>query len=155
MLTLRNCFIHLADRVNNALRTPLVFKDKEIVSTASIGLALGHGATHSADDLLRESDTAMYASKQHGRDRWKIFSSDLQASSKQKLEIETGLRSAIEKNEMTLFYQPIVSSSNGQIEGMEALLRWNPPSGSVSPGIFIPIAEESGVIVAIGRWVFE
>lgn len=147
--------IHLADRVNSALRTPLVFKDKEIVSTASIGLALGHGATHSADDLLRESDTAMYASKQHGRDRWKIFSSDLQASSKQKLEIETGLRSAIEKNEMTLFYQPIVSSSNGQIEGMEALLRWNPPSGSVSPGIFIPIAEESGVIVAIGRWVFE
>ncbi len=147
--------IHLADRVNNSLRAPLIFKDKEIVSTASIGLALGHGATHSADDLLRESDTAMYASKQHGRDRWKIFSSDLQASSKQKLEIETGLRSAIEKNEMVLFYQPIVSSSTGRIKGMEALLRWNPPSGSVSPAIFIPIAEESGVIVAIGRWVFE
>jgi diguanylate cyclase (GGDEF)-like protein/PAS domain S-box-containing protein len=147
--------IHLADRINNALRTPLVFQDKEIVSTASIGLAIGHGATHSADDLLRESDTAMYASKQHGRDRWKIFSSDLQAASKQKLEIETGLRNAIEKNEMMLFYQPIVSTSNGHIKGMEALLRWNPPSGSISPGIFIPIAEESGVIITIGKWVFE
>ncbi|PLA73492.1 diguanylate cyclase [Hydrogenovibrio sp. SC-1] len=145
----------LADRINNALRTPLVFEDKEIVSTASIGLARGHGATHSADDLLRESDTAMYASKQHGRDRWQIFSSDLQVHSKQKLEIETGLRSALDKNEMVLFYQPIVSSANGHIKGMEALLRWNPPSGSVSPGIFIPIAEEIGMIVSIGRWVFE
>lgn len=147
--------VHLADRINTALRVPFFFEDKGIVSTASIGLTLGHGSTHSAEDLLRESDTAMYASKQQGRDRWKLFSSELHTRSKQKLEIENGLRSAIEKNELKLCYQPIVSSANGAIKGLEALLRWNPPGKSVSPGLFIPIAEESGLIVTIGRWVFQ
>lgn len=145
----------LAERINGALRMPLIFEDREIISTASIGLTLGNGATHKADDLLRESDMAMYASKQQGRDRWHFFSSDLQIASKQKLEIETGLRSALDKEEFTLFYQPIVSSINGHIKGMEALIRWNPPSGSISPAIFIPIAEEIGMIIPIGRWVFK
>jgi diguanylate cyclase (GGDEF)-like protein/PAS domain S-box-containing protein len=151
----KETLFRLADRINDAMRAPLIFEDKEIVSTASIGLAMGHGSTHSADDLLRESDTAMYASKQHGRDGWRLFSDELHAHSKQKLEIETGLRSAIEKNELELYYQPIVSSDNGNIKGMEALIRWKVGGTILSPGIFIPIAEESGMIVAIGKWVFE
>lgn len=145
----------LAERINDALRAPLIFEDKEIISTASIGLALGHGSTHNADDLLRESDTAMYASKQHGRDRWKLFSDELHAHSKQKLDIETGLRSAIEKNELVMHYQPIVSSNNGNIKGMEALIRWKMGDKDIGPAIFIPIAEECGMIVSIGKWAFE
>lgn len=147
--------MNLADRINTALRLPFMFEDKGIVSTASIGLSLGHGSTHTADDLLRESDTAMYASKQQGRDRWKLFSNELHTRSKQKLEIESGLRTAIEKNELFLCYQPIVASANGAIKGLEALLRWNLAGVSISPGLFIPIAEESGLIVTIGRWVFQ
>ncbi len=151
----KNTLFQLAERINDALRTPLILDGKEIVTTASIGLAMGHGSTHSAEDLLRESDTAMYASKQQGRDRWRLFSEDLAAHSKQKLEIESGLRNAIEKNEFELYYQPIVSVQSANIQGMEALIRWKKNGENISPELFIPIAEESGMIVTIGKWVFE
>ncbi|AGX88020.1 EAL domain-containing protein [Candidatus Symbiobacter mobilis] len=150
-----SALIQLAERINDALRQPLIVENKEIISTASIGLTYGSGATHSADDLLRESDTAMYASKQHGRDTWHIFSSELHERSKQRLEIESGLRSAIEKGEMEVVYQPIVAAQNGAIQGAEALLRWKTNEKNISPAIFIPLAEESGSMLSIGKWVFE
>jgi diguanylate cyclase (GGDEF)-like protein/PAS domain S-box-containing protein len=147
--------IHLAQRINNALRVPLIFDGKEIVSTASIGLALGHGDTHSAADLLRESDTAMYASKQFGRDSFRFFTDELHENARHRLELEMGLRNAIEKDELKLLFQPIVSSRSNLIVGMEALIRWHNAKGIVSPAIFIPIAEESGLIIPIGYWVFR
>jgi len=147
--------IHLAQRINDALRVPLMFDGKEIISTASIGLALGHGDTHSAEDLLRESDTAMYASKQFGRDRFRLFTDELHEKAKNRLELEMGLRNAIAKDEFRLLFQPIVSCRSGLIVGMEALIRWHYAKGIVSPALFIPIAEESGLIVPIGYWVFR
>ncbi len=147
--------IHLAQRINDALRVPLIFDGKEIISTASIGLALGHSSTHSAADLLRESDTAMYASKQFGRDSFHFFTDELHENAKHRLELEMGLRNAIEKNELKLLFQPIVSSCTNLIVGLEALIRWHNTKGILSPAIFIPIAEESGLIIPIGYWVFR
>lgn len=144
----------LCDRINDSLRKPFLLDNKEVFSTASIGISIGHGSMHSAEDLLRESDMAMYMSKKQGRDTWRLYSSDLQVNSKQTLEIVAGLRNAIDKNELSLVYQPIVSAS-GSIQGIEALLRWESTSGFISPGIFVPIAETTGAIVPIGKWVFR
>ena len=145
----------LAERINDALRLPMTLQGTEIVTTASIGLALGHGATHSAEDLLRNADAAMYLSKSEGRDSWRVFNAALTERSRQQLELVNGLRRAVEQRELYLVFQPIVAAQTGQIKGAEALLRWEPASGPVPPSVFIPIAEQSGAIVAIGRWVFE
>jgi EAL domain-containing protein (putative c-di-GMP-specific phosphodiesterase class I) len=123
--------------------------------TASIGVAIGNGSTHSADDLLRFADTAMYAVKEKGRDGWQFFSESLQEQARQRLIITNGLRTAIERNELSPRFQPIVVADSGRIVGAELLLRWHPPEGEVSPAIFIPIAEMTGSIVQIGAWVFR
>jgi len=151
----QSVLISLAERLKKVLEEPLILDDKELVATASIGLALGHSSTHSVEDLLRESDTAMYASKQQGRNKWHLFSQELHEHTKLRLEIEAGLRGAIEKGETELVYQPIVSARSGDIKGVEALLRWELKGRKISPAIFIPIAEENGTIVNIGRWVFK
>lgn len=147
--------IFLAQRMNEALRTSITIKGTEIYITASIGLAFGHGSTHSADDLLRESDAAMYVTKEQGRDSYRVFSDKIHTLAQQRLTISNGLRYALERNEFLLQFQPIVVANNGYICGAEALLRWNPPSGPISPATFIPIAEANGAIVSIGKWVFR
>jgi diguanylate cyclase (GGDEF)-like protein/PAS domain S-box-containing protein len=147
---------NIAERINQVTRQPILFKnEEEIFSTVSIGITIGHGTTHTVDDLLREADTAMYSAKEKGKDNFSIFSEDLQKLSKLKLQIANGLRTAIEKKEFSLVYQPIVSSQNKKIIGMETLLRWSTPSGFISPASFIPIAEANGSILSIGKWVFE
>lgn len=145
----------LAGRINDSLRQPFVFGDTLLFVTASIGVAIGTGSTHAADDLLRHADTAMYAVKEKGRDGWAFFSESLQEQTKQRLAITTGLRLAIERNEFSPRFQPIVAAESGRIVGAELLLRWRPPSGEVSPAVFIPIAELTGAIVPIGTWVFR
>lgn len=146
---------HLAERINDALRIPIAFEGRELTCTASIGLALGQGASSSVEDMLRNADVAMYVSKEQGRDSWRRFSSELTEQARQRLDIVNGLRQAIERNELHLVYQPIVATHSGRILGAEALLRWTPDQEPISPGVFVPIAEQSGAIIPIGRWVFE
>ncbi len=145
----------IAERINAALRQPTEFNHTPLFVTASIGIAIGHGSTHSADDLLRSADTAMYAVKEKGRDGWQFFSSSLQEQAHRRLAVTQGLRLAIQNREFSPRFQPIVSAESGRIVGAELLLRWFPPGGEVSPAVFIPIAETTGAIIAIGAWVFR
>ncbi|QEP41999.1 EAL domain-containing protein [Ectothiorhodospiraceae bacterium BW-2] len=145
----------LAEQVIRAMRFPFSLGGQELICTASVGVALGTGGQFSADELLRNADAAMYYSKEQGRDAWSLFSEDLTDRARSRLEMINGLRRAVERNEFELAYQPIVVAETGEIKGAEALLRWYPPGGSVSPAQFIPLAEESQLIISIGRWVFE
>ncbi len=145
----------LAQRINDVLRQPFESNGLSLFVTASIGVAVGNGSTHAADDLLRYADTAMYAVKEKGRDSWQFFSENLQDQARQRLAITQGLRHAIERNELSVRFQPIVIADTGRIVGAELLLRWQPPEGDISPAVFIPIAEMTGTIVSIGTWVFR
>lgn len=145
----------LASRINESLREAIYLGDQPLFVTASIGVAIGNGCTHAADDLLRYADTAMYAVKEKGRDGWQFFSESLQAQAQQRMAITNGLRLAIERQELSTCLQPIISADSGQIVGAEILLRWHPEQGEVSPSVFIPIAEMTGTIVPIGAWVFR
>jgi diguanylate cyclase (GGDEF)-like protein/PAS domain S-box-containing protein len=145
----------LAERINDVLRQPFALNGISLFVTGSIGVAIGNGSTHAADDMLRYADTAMYAVKEKGRDGWQFFTESLQEQAKQRLVITNGLRTAIERNELSPRFQPIVTAESGDIVGAELLLRWHPPGGEVSPAVFIPIAEMTGAIVAIGAWVFR
>lgn len=145
----------LAQRINDDLRRPIPVGDCEMFVTASIGIAIGSAATHSAAELLRDADTAMYAVKRQGRDGWRFFSAELHAEAQQRLAVISGLRQALERDEFSVLFQPIVASDSTRIAGAELLLRWRPPGGEVSPAVFIPIAETTGSIVAIGAWVFR
>ncbi len=151
----REAASHLAERINQVLRLPLRLAGQELICTASIGIALGRGREVTADALLRNADLAMNASKEQGRDGWRLFSEELNAQTRARLQLVNGLRHAIARDELSLVYQPIVAAGTLRIQGAEALLRWQPEDGPVSPALFVPIAEQSGSIVAIGRWVFE
>ena len=146
---------NLADRLNDLLREPVELSGQRLFVTASIGLAIGHGTTHSADDLLRNADAAMYQAKEQGRDGWRFFSEEIHEQARQRLDITNGLRQAIERDEFQVRFQPILCAQSQIIRGAELLLRWFPSGGEVSPAHFIPIAEMSGSIVAIGKWVFR
>ncbi|MDQ5910411.1 MAG: hypothetical protein QG599_2507 [Pseudomonadota bacterium] len=145
----------LAERINDALRLPFDLDGMHLFVTASIGIAIGTGSTHSPDDLLRAADTAMYAVKESGHDNWQFFSESLNEQAKRRLSITNSLKGAIERNEMSLRFQPIVVAKGGRILGAEALLRWHGAEGDISPAAFIPIAEMTGAIVDIGSWVFR
>lgn len=145
----------LAKRLNEMLRMPLEVQGHQLFATASIGLAMGHGTTHSADDLLRNADAAMYKAKEHGRDGWRFFNEEIQHQVRERLDITNGLRHAIQRNELQVRFQPILSTESGVIRGAELLLRWFPPEGEIPPARFIPIAEMTGSIIPIGKWVFE
>jgi diguanylate cyclase (GGDEF)-like protein/PAS domain S-box-containing protein len=145
----------LAERINVALRPQFDLDGIPLFLTASVGVAIGHGSTHSADDLLLHADAAAHAVKGKGRDGWQFFSAELQEQAKQRLLIRNGLRTAIERGELSTRFQPLVVAESGRIVGAELLLRWNPPEGGVSPAVFIPVAEMTGAIVPIGAWVFQ
>lgn len=144
----------LAERINDNLRQPIDLCGQQLYLSASIGIAVGHGATHSADDLLRAADTAMYEVKEQGRDGWHFFSASLEEKVRRKLSISNGLRLAIEREELSVRFQPIVDTHSTRIVGAEMLLRWHPAEGPISPALFIPIAEINGSIIPIGNWVF-
>jgi len=145
----------LAERINAVLRKPIELEGRVLFLSASIGIAIGNSNTQNADELLRQADTAMYSVKEKGRDSWAFFNDNLQKLAQKRLEIINGLRLAIERNELSIRFQPIVESESGRIVSAELLLRWSLMGEEIAPSQFIPIAESSRIILEIGAWVFR
>jgi len=142
-----------ADRLMKALAPPFILGGKEVFTSVSIGIALSNSAYDEPEDMLRDADTAMYRAKSLGKARFEVFDADMRASVMARLQLETDLRGALEREEFRNFYQPIVSLDSGQIVGFEALLRWQHPTrGLVGPEEFILVAEETGLIRELGWW---
>ena len=146
----------LAETVRSTLRAPITFNDREIFLTGSIGLALGDSEPQRAEERLKDAELAMYHAKRNGGDRIDVFKPAMRARKSDRLSIESDLRRALEREEITILYQPIVRLDDRAIAGFEALARWNHPKlGRMSPSEFINIAEETGLIVELGLFVLE
>src|SRR2546421_1519160 len=142
-----------AERLMKALTAPFVLGGKEVFTSVSIGIALSNPAYEQPEDILRDADTAMYRAKSLGKARFEVFDADMRASVMARLQLETDLRHALEREEFRNFYQPIVNLASGDIVGFEALLRWeHPKRGLLGPDEFIPVAEETGLIRELGWW---
>jgi diguanylate cyclase (GGDEF)-like protein/PAS domain S-box-containing protein len=147
---------HLAERLLAAVAQPFTLDGHEIFATASIGIALSATGQEDADELLRNADAALSRAKVLGKNRLEVFDRGMHAEAMARLRLETDLRRALERGEFRLVYQPIVSLDTGTIDGFEGLLRWrHPERGMVPPGAFIPVAEETGLILPLGRWVVD
>ncbi len=144
----------LADRLFEALAQPFDLDGQEVYAAASMGIALGTGRGASPGEVLRDADTAMHRAKSAGKGRYEVFDVSMHAKAVQMLTLETDLRKALDRGEFRLHYQPIVSLVDSALTGFEALIRWiHPRLGMVSPADFIPLAEDTGLIIPIGRWV--
>lgn len=146
--------IQIAERIQAKLKFPFDLEGHTVLTTASIGIVLGSPAYEQSLDLLRDADIAMYRAKDAGKSRYEIFDRTMHAQTLHLLQLETALRRAIAQNEFLLYYQPIVSLVTGRLTGFEALVRWqHPDQGLICPDAFIPVSEDSGLILPIGRWV--
>jgi len=148
--------IAFAETIRRTLRSPIAFNDREIFLTASIGLALGDGQPNRTEEVLKDAELAMYHAKRIGGDRIEVFKPPMRARKTDRLTLESELRRALEREEITVLYQPIVRLEDRSVAGFEALARWDHPKmGRMSPSEFISIAEEIGLIVDLGLFVLE
>lgn len=146
----------VVDKIREVLRRPFDLKGHEVTVTASIGISVFPDDAADPDTLIQYADTAMYRAKEAGRDAFRFFTAEMNAQSMARLELENALRRAIENDEFVLHFQPKVNISSGRISGAEVLIRWQRPGhGMVSPALFIPILEETGLIVRVGSWVIN
>jgi diguanylate cyclase (GGDEF)-like protein/PAS domain S-box-containing protein len=149
--------VQLTELIRRAINTPITYAEREIFLTASIGMTLYDATTSlKRDDILKNSELAMVHAKRQGGDRIEVFRPAMRTDRNDRLALESDLRRAIERGEMKVYFQPIVRLEDRTIAGFEALLRWDHPrEGRIGPQVFIPVAEESGLIVELGAFVLE
>jgi diguanylate cyclase (GGDEF)-like protein len=148
--------IQVAERVSHAVSQPIVLRSGEHFVTASIGIAMADSADRETETLIRDADAAMYRAKERGRGRFELFDDLLRERVLTRLRTETELRRALERDELRVVFQPVVDLGDGSVVAVEALVRWqHPDRGLLEPMEFIPVAEDSGLIGPLGRWVLE
>jgi predicted signal transduction protein with EAL and GGDEF domain len=148
--------MRVAEQLTRSLDEPVRIGSQDIHVTASIGIAVGRPGRDTAEALVRDADVAMYRAKRNGRARFEVFDSDLRKQALERLEIESAMRTGIDRHEFVVHYQPEIELRTNRIVGLEALVRWERPGDSTrSPGAFLPVAEETGLIVQLGESILE
>jgi diguanylate cyclase (GGDEF)-like protein len=147
--------VRVAERIIKELRNPFVLEGRELVLRASVGIAMGHDRSKTPGELLKDADTAMYRAKEDGVG-YRVFEPKMYEQALKRLKVENEMRRAIEAEEFVVHYQPIVDLKTGEVWGSEALVRWeHPERGLLDPSQFVPVAEETGLIVPLGERVIE
>lgn len=148
--------VAVVEKLLGALHRPFSIKGQEVIVTTSIGIGLYPSDASTAEDLIRKADNALYRAKDHGRNTYRVYASEMSSPTLAHLTLESQLRGVIERDELVLHYQPLVDLREKRILGVEALLRWrHPDQGLIGPTTFIPIAEDSGLIIPIGAWALR